>query len=84
MTIEPRPLTPERRAALEAEHANCPTPGCTFRDLISALLHAEAENERLRKALWRIGGGYRHVPIGHKARADEWERIAREALEAKP
>ena len=43
MTIEPRPLTAEEREGIEAEHANCPTPGCTPRDLYAALLHAEAQ-----------------------------------------
>lgn len=36
--------------------------------------------ERQRNTLACIGGPARHVPIGHKARADEWERLAREEL----
>lgn len=52
MTIEPRPLTAERRADIEARHVD--HFGCDSADLLAALLYAEqriAELEAIQAAV---------------------------------
>ena len=80
MTIEPPPLSAERRAEIEAEHANCPTPGCTPRDLMSALLHAEQRIAELEAGLKSIADAD-DTGIVTVAFIKHW---AHEALEAQP